>query len=126
MTKTSEILGIELDSDELVGEVPCPEIMDRSFKLQLYDRICSRIFAYLYLASGTVAASRNTLATYRISLVINCAGLACGNYFDSDISYETYNLLDTPGQDIQPLLLTTRLSIDKAASAGLRVLVHCH
>lgn len=100
--------------------------IERSFKLFRFDTLCSRITAHLFLSGVTPAMSRSTLAVHQISQIVNCAGMVCPNHFANELSYCTYNLLDTPGQSIVPLFYETRALIDKAWAEGRRTLVHCH
>eukprot|EP00741_Cyanophora_paradoxa_P018764 tig00021094_g18113.t1 len=108
------------------GRAELTERQARKLKFEHFNRICSQITDFLYLASNDVASNRATLAQHGITHVLNCAGGDCAEHFPDDLIYRTLYLSDSPNEDISCYFYDVIEFIDAARRAGGRVLVHCY
>ena len=96
-------------------------------RLKVFDPLCSEITPRLFLGSDTVARNRELLKECGITHVLNCAGVVCDNYYESDFSYKMLHLLDGKTEDIRVILLSVLDWMDQAfeSDPDHRVYVHC-
>jgi len=90
-----------------------------------FESHCSKVDDGLYVSSELVAKNRDILAGHGITHVVNTIGFLCPNVFPGELSYLLVNILDSPQEDILPVLYDIFDFIEQARAGGGRVLVHC-
>lgn len=121
------LMNVSLDLKAIPrDDGPPSETQLRRQKFQFFESKCSEISEGLFLSGEVVARNEGLLKEHGITHVVNCVGMICQEYFkDQGMTYRTYFLHDTPGEDILAVLYDALEFVDGALRGGGRVLVHC-
>ena len=99
--------------------------LGRRSLLYKYEAECSCVADNLFVSSEVVARKRDLLLEHGITHIVNTIGSTCPNAFPETFTYHTIQLLDSPKEDILPILYDVIAFIDGARNQGGNVLVHC-
>ncbi|KAL4548273.1 hypothetical protein Ndes2526B_g00853 [Nannochloris sp. 'desiccata'] len=104
---------------------PPTELRRKKEKLAHYETQCSHVGDRLFVGGEVVAKSLDILLQSDITHVVNCVGFLYPAYFESNFSYQTLYLQDTPGEDITSVLYDVFDFIDSSPPTNGRVFIHC-
>lgn len=94
-------------------------------KVMKEDNIPAKIINGLFLGSIGAASNLNEIKKNKIThIVVAASGLE--GYFQKEIKYLQFDLLDSETQDIKQYFDKSGKFIDDAIKGGGNVLVHCH
>lgn len=127
MIPSLQIPRVESKEKTIVKDEDKSEFTQKTEKLRVYSKICSKIDKQLFIAGETVASDLKILQESQITHIINCARTYCDNYFPDDFNYLALHLNDGRNEDISCFFLHVIEFIENtlAESENNRILFHC-